>query len=185
MPCSAKVDHLCVAAPKLASEIVVPAANKRYLAGWRQLEQVLRIPEDQCLSSLLRHFPHSTRHLIMMSPSFRSLVDKLSILLEDGFSVEEARAVYETEAMPFVTAVARANLLALQGSALQEVGFDLLDRITDPLPFAVSVWRQSVTPAGGEWCESRDVERLFGSMPFPVEIDFSTNMTLGGTTARH
>ncbi|CAH1745223.1 protein of unknown function [Thauera humireducens] len=26
---------------------------------------------------------------------------------------------------------------------------------------------------------------LWGSMPFPVEIDFSTNMTLGGTTARH
>ena len=26
---------------------------------------------------------------------------------------------------------------------------------------------------------------LCGSMPFPVEIDFSTNMTLGGTTARH
>jgi len=26
---------------------------------------------------------------------------------------------------------------------------------------------------------------IFGSMPFPVEIDFSTNMTLGGTTARH
>ena len=25
----------------------------------------------------------------------------------------------------------------------------------------------------------------FGSMPFPVEIDFSTNMTCGGTTARH
>ncbi|MCJ7978279.1 hypothetical protein LOS88_24050 (plasmid) [Aeromonas veronii] len=27
--------------------------------------------------------------------------------------------------------------------------------------------------------------QFFGSMPFPVEIDFSTNMTLGGTTARH
>ena len=26
---------------------------------------------------------------------------------------------------------------------------------------------------------------LSGSMPFPVEIDFSTNMTIGGTTARH
>ncbi|WP_454720843.1 MULTISPECIES: gamma carbonic anhydrase family protein [Cupriavidus] len=26
---------------------------------------------------------------------------------------------------------------------------------------------------------------LVGSMPFPVEIDFSTNMTIGGTTARH
>ncbi|CAH1749421.1 protein of unknown function [Thauera humireducens] len=29
------------------------------------------------------------------------------------------------------------------------------------------------------------LEERFGSMPFPVEIDFSTNMTLGGTTARH
>ena len=26
---------------------------------------------------------------------------------------------------------------------------------------------------------------FIGSMPFPVEIDFSTNMICGGTTARH
>ena len=29
------------------------------------------------------------------------------------------------------------------------------------------------------------ITALGGSMPFPVEIDFSTNMTCGGTTARH
>jgi len=27
--------------------------------------------------------------------------------------------------------------------------------------------------------------QIFGSKPFSVEIDFSTNMTIGGTTARH
>ena len=29
------------------------------------------------------------------------------------------------------------------------------------------------------------VPLILGSMPFPVEIDFSTNMICGGTTARH
>ena len=54
------------------------------------------------------------------------------------------------------------------------------------------LWQRLVTPEG-ETCErcggTHDaiVQALpkLGSMPFPVEIDFSTNMICGGTTARH
>ena len=43
--------------------------------------------------------------------------------------------------------------------------------------------RNSMAPACG--AKSLKATTWPGSMPFPVEIDFSTNMICGGTTARH
>ncbi|MDX9886278.1 hypothetical protein [Thauera sp.] len=49
-------------------------------------------------------------------------------------------------------------------------------------------WQSPDMPAALESIQRhlpRDQEIWTGSMPFPVEIDFSTNMICGGTTARH
>lgn len=161
MPTLSKIDHLCVAAPSLTSETVVIAANRRYLSGWNQLERVLGIPERQRLTRILSNFPSATRHLFLMSPSFRSIVDEINTLLDEGLALQQVRILYESAANPFVAAVTRAHDLRILGDSLHTVGFDLANRITDPFPFAVSVWRPPSSSARAEWSESLEVEKLF------------------------